>query len=81
MSSAVGGLLVALVMKYADNIVKGFAVAVSVTMTAGLGVVFFHTTITTDFAAGVVLVTLSIFNYNTGGRQQQLAEQQKQVAP
>ncbi|KAH3765542.1 UDP-galactose transporter [Pelomyxa schiedti] len=76
LSSAVGGLLVAMVMKYADNIIKGFAVAVSVLITAVMSWWLLGTNVNMQFLCGVVLVGLSIFNYNKGdaeAKQQQAA--------
>ncbi|KAH3762682.1 UDP-galactose translocator [Pelomyxa schiedti] len=76
--SAVGGLLVAMVMKYADNIVKGFAVAVSVLITTVLSWWLFGTNVNMQFLCGVALVGLSIFNYNKGDAE---AKQQQAQSP
>ena len=63
-TQAAGGILVAMVMKYADNIVKGFAVSVAIVMTSLLSVVLFGVSIDLVFAVGAALVIVSIFNYN-----------------
>lgn len=63
-TQAVGGILVAMVMKYADNIVKGFAVSVAIVMTSILSVILFGASIDMVFSVGAALVIVSIFNYN-----------------
>jgi UDP-galactose transporter len=51
-----GGLLVAMVIKYADNILKGFATSLSVILSAIASVFFFDFVITGYFVAGATLV-------------------------
>lgn len=64
MMQAVGGILVATVMKYADNILKGFAVAVSLVVTVGLNTFIFESTLTTHFVIAVVRTVNSIVLFN-----------------
>jgi UDP-sugar transporter A1/2/3 len=62
--SAFGGFLVALVMRYADNVVKCFATAVGICVTSALSVVLFGEAATRLMVLGIGLVVLSILNYN-----------------
>merc|ERR1719378_569791 len=62
---AVGGLVVALVLKYADNIAKLFANAISITVVLFLSVQFLgHEVPGTWWFTGAALVTLSTFIYS-----------------
>ncbi|XP_014676627.1 PREDICTED: UDP-galactose translocator-like isoform X2 [Priapulus caudatus] len=61
---AFGGLLVAVVVKYADNILKGFATTVSIVISCVASVYLFDFVVTATFAVGAVLVVASIFLYN-----------------
>mmetsp|Transcript_51723 Transcript_51723/g.150193 ORF Transcript_51723/g.150193 Transcript_51723/m.150193 type:complete len:356 (-) Transcript_51723:69-1136(-) len=64
---ALGGLLVAAVMKYADNILKCFGCAVAIVLTCTFSAVELHE-IRPDshFAAGVLLVLVATCLYNLG---------------
>lgn len=59
-----GGLAVAMVIKHADNILKGFAVSFSIVLSFGFSVAFFNFPFTAPFAAGVTLVILSTLSYS-----------------
>jgi UDP-sugar transporter A1/2/3 len=61
---SVGGLLVALVIKYADNILKGFASSTAIVLTSIISVIFFKFQITYGFVVGSLLVIFSIFLYS-----------------
>ncbi|ELP87142.1 UDP-galactose/UDP-N-acetylglucosamine transporter, putative [Entamoeba invadens IP1] len=61
---SVGGILVALVMTYADVIVKGFAVSVAIVLTTLLSHFLFGSPINLEFALGAVGVLIAIANYN-----------------
>lgn len=61
-----GGLAVAMVIKHADNILKGFAVSFSIVLSFGFSVAFFAFPFTAPFAAGVTLVILSTLSYSRG---------------
>ncbi|XP_050432809.1 UDP-N-acetylglucosamine transporter [Adelges cooleyi] len=61
---AAGGLIVAMVVKYADNILKGFATSLAIILTTVFSVYFFETSINILFACGALLVMLSIFLYS-----------------
>ena len=59
----IGGLLVAVVVKYADNILKGFACSLAIILTAIMSVFIFGFTISLQFAIGAAFVIGSIFMY------------------
>ena len=56
-ANAFGGMLVAITIKYADNILRGFAQAVAIIVGAIGSYVLFDFVITGDFVAGVGFVT------------------------
>lgn len=60
---ASGGLLVALVVKYADNILKGFATSLAIIFSCILSIILFDFTVTFLFILGAALVICSIFLY------------------
>ena len=59
-----GGLLVAAVIKYADNVLKGLATAVSVCFATGVSTVLFGTPITGQFAVGAFTILLSVYFFS-----------------
>lgn len=63
LNQALGGLLVAAVVKYADNILKGFATSLSILLSGLISYLFlgFHPTL--PFLFGASLVLLSTFLY------------------
>ena len=61
---AVGGLLVAVVVKYADNILKGFATSFSIIISTVMSVYLFGFMINTQFCVGAGLVILAIYLYS-----------------
>ena len=63
-NSAAGGLTVAAVLKYADAVLKGYATAVSVVLTGLLSMLFFGTTLSVEYALGMVNVFAAIVLYN-----------------
>lgn len=64
MLQSVGGLVTAVVVKYTDTIIKGFAVGLSVVMTALASWLLFETQLTLTFACGATIVLASIFFFN-----------------
>ena len=64
MLNAFGGFLVAMVMKYADNILKGFSTAISIVICGIISYLFFEFIPKKIFIIGSVLVVISIFLYN-----------------
>lgn len=62
-NQAAGGLLVALVIKYADNILKGFATAIAIVLGGVVSYFFLDFSPTFPFACGALLVVTSIGVY------------------
>lgn len=62
--SALGGLTVAAVLKYADSILKGYATALSVILTGILSMYLFGTELNIIYAMGVVNVVIAVLLYN-----------------
>ncbi|KAI8339696.1 nucleotide-sugar transporter-domain-containing protein [Chlamydoabsidia padenii] len=60
---AFGGLVVALVVKYADNILKGFATSISIILSSLVSVWFFNFTLSGTFILGTALVIYSTYLY------------------
>lgn len=60
---AAGGLIVAVVVKYADNILKGFATSVAIIISCVASIYIFDFVITVRFALGTMMVIGSIFLY------------------
>lgn len=59
-----GGLLVAVVIKYADNILKGFATSAAIILSCVASVYLFNTQIDFLFGMGTLLVVVSVFLYS-----------------
>ncbi len=64
-SSALGGLIVSAVLKYADSVLKGYATSASVILTGALSAVLFDTHLGMHFVLAVVNVTCSIALYGS----------------
>lgn len=58
-----GGLIVAVVVKYADNILKGFATSLAIVISCIASIYLFSFNLTFQFAGGAALVIASIFLY------------------
>ncbi|XP_037029947.1 UDP-N-acetylglucosamine transporter [Bradysia coprophila] len=58
-----GGLIVAMVVKYADNILKGFATSLAIIISCVASMYLFKFNLTVQFALGAMLVIVSIFLY------------------
>lgn len=58
-----GGLIVAMVVKYADNILKGFATSLAIIISCVASMYMFQFQLTIQFAFGALLVICSIFLY------------------
>ena len=59
-----GGLLVAAVIKYADNVLKGLATGVSVVLSSGLSMFIFNTPLGPKFFVGAVLILTSVWFFS-----------------
>ena len=57
------GLIVAVVVKYADNIIKGFAHSLAVVITCIMSIFIFGFVVSPQFAVGAIMVVLSMFMY------------------
>jgi UDP-sugar transporter A1/2/3 len=60
---AFGGLVTALVVKYADNILKGFATSFAIIISCVISILFMGFELTYMFSFGVVLVSLATYLY------------------
>lgn len=58
-----GGLIVAVVVKYADNILKGFATSLAIIISCIASIYIFNFNLTLKFTLGAALVIASIFLY------------------
>lgn len=61
---AIGGLIVAVVVKYADNILKGFAASFSIVTSSLWSYLFFDFQPNWEFVMGAVLVNISMYMYS-----------------
>ncbi|KAM0792551.1 hypothetical protein ACM66B_005216 [Microbotryomycetes sp. NB124-2] len=59
-----GGLVTALVIKYSDNIMKGFATSLAIILSFCAGVILFEFQVTTSFLVGTVVVVGATYLYN-----------------
>lgn len=65
LSQAYGGLLIGLVVKYADNILKVFATSISIILSSLVGIFYFaELNFTLNFGVGLVLVLTSTVLYS-----------------
>ncbi|KAI8334056.1 nucleotide-sugar transporter-domain-containing protein [Blakeslea trispora] len=62
-NQALGGLLVAIVVKYADNILKGFATSLSIIVSGVISIYLFHFQPSGVFMVGAFIVMLSSYLY------------------
>lgn len=60
---AAGGLIVAVVVKYADNILKGFATSVAIIISCIASIYIFDFRLSLQFICGTAMVIGSIFLY------------------
>ena len=64
LTQVIGGLLTALVIKYADNILKGFATSLSIVISFLASVALFNFHITIAFVLGALVVLVATWMYN-----------------
>ncbi len=62
-NQAFGGLLVAVVVKYADNILKGFATSLAIIISCFVSVFFFSFQLNLQFIFGAGLVIFAVYMY------------------
>lgn len=72
--NACGGLLVAMVVKYADNILKGFATSLAIIITSVVSIFIFDFHLTIQFSGGALLVIVAIFMYGYVPKQKSKPE-------
>jgi UDP-sugar transporter A1/2/3 len=65
MLQSVGGLLVAVVIKYADNILKGFATSLSIVLSCILSIYLFDFHVSFLFMCGATMVCAAVYLYGT----------------
>ncbi|KAI9745515.1 MAG: hypothetical protein M1818_001049 [Claussenomyces sp. TS43310] len=65
MFQAIGGVLVALCINYADNIAKNFATSISIILSCLFSVWFFDFTVSTMFMMGTALVIFATYLYSS----------------
>ncbi|KAJ3417221.1 hypothetical protein HDV05_006427 [Chytridiales sp. JEL 0842] len=75
---AVGGLIVAVVVKYADNILKGFATSISIILSSIASVFLFDFEITLVFTIGAALVLYATHMYGLPAKQGPVLPRDKQ---
>lgn len=63
-NNAVGGLIVASVLKYADSVLKGYATALAATLTGVLSYFMFGTALNSIYFMGITNVFIAILLYN-----------------
>lgn len=61
---ALGGILVALVVKHTNSIIKGFASSLAIVVITFMSHFLFGAPLTLNFALGTVTVIVSVFNYS-----------------
>jgi UDP-galactose transporter len=61
--SAAGGLLTAVVVKYADNILKAFATSIAIVLSVIISIFLFDKIPTLQFICGALLVNISVYVY------------------
>lgn len=71
---ACGGLIVAVVVKYADNILKGFATSLAIVLSTVVTIYLFGFQLTLQFALGTILVIASVFLYGHDPNKGKLAK-------
>jgi solute carrier family 35 (UDP-sugar transporter), member A1/2/3 len=64
LNSAIGGLIVASVLKYADSVLKGYATAMSVILTGIFSMILFNTSLSIIYFLGIVNVVTAVLLYN-----------------
>ncbi|ORY91905.1 nucleotide-sugar transporter-domain-containing protein [Syncephalastrum racemosum] len=68
-NQALGGLLVAIVVKYADNILKGFATSLSIIVSGVISFYLFNFQPTSPFVFGAIIVMVSSYLYGLDFKQ------------
>jgi hypothetical protein len=69
-----GGILVGMVMKYLDNLLKCFGYCFSIIISASVSILFFDFQLTARFTFGVALVITAVFLYGSHVQVNQLCK-------
>ena len=78
---AAGGLIVALVIKYADNILKGFATSLSIILSTVASVFIFNFVVTGYFLVGSLMVFTATYLYSKPERKETVEVKGKEEVP
>nr|XP_019011181.1 solute carrier family 35 (UDP-sugar transporter), member A1/2/3 [Kwoniella pini CBS 10737]OCF49962.1 solute carrier family 35 (UDP-sugar transporter), member A1/2/3 [Kwoniella pini CBS 10737] len=82
LTQTLGGLITALVIRYSDNIMKGFATSLSIVISFLASVALFSYPITLAFVTGSSIVLAATYIYNSPGTAQEQSSRTKvAVAP
>jgi UDP-sugar transporter A1/2/3 len=60
---ALGGMVTAVVIKYADNILKGFATSIAIIISCIVSIIFFDFVLTLKFVMGTACVNYAVYLY------------------
>lgn len=60
-----GGLIVGFVVRYADNILKGFATSISIILSSVISIFLFNFEVTLSFSMGALLVIYATYMYGS----------------
>jgi len=78
-TQAGGGLIIAMVIKHADNIVKNFATSLSIILSCVVQYLFMDFPISLQFAAGVGLVVAAVFMYSQPDAREKPPQQEQEL--
>ncbi|KAJ1567396.1 hypothetical protein HK405_006114 [Cladochytrium tenue] len=76
-----GGLIVSLVVKYADNIIKGFATSISIILSSVASVYLFNFSMSRNFVIGAGMVLFATHLYGSSAKPAAAAEKKPPVEP
>lgn len=76
-----GGLLVAAVIKYADNVLKGLATGVSVCFATAVSTVLFGTPLSSQFSVGATMIMVSVYFFSNPIKTKVVDDQMKPILP
>ena len=74
---AAGGLIVAIVVKYSDNIIKGFATSSGIIVSSVLSAIFWDFKISLHFVFGAALVVSAVFMYGLISKTKKITPEPK----
>lgn len=70
-----GGMLVAAIIKYADNVLKGLATGVSVCVATGMSFLLFGTHISSQFLVGAAFILTSVYFFSNPIKKKEETEE------